>query len=89
MSPRPADAVRRKRDHKRRAGDVDHELDHVQQVDDARRAEPVDGPVLDDRLQSAEEGLPPPFREIERRRFGLDEPHVASGGNLHLVSVIA
>ena len=73
----PPDPRRRRRDHERRPEHEDDELHDVDAVDRAGRAEPVDRPVLDDRLQAREEGLGLPLLEVERRRGGLEEPHRA------------
>ena len=74
----PAQAGGRRADHDEPAHEVDRELDDVEHVDDARRAEPVHGPVLRVRLQPRQERLSLPLLQVERRRRRREERHLVA-----------
>ena len=59
--------ARRQRDHEQRAHAEDEQLEDVDEVDEGRRTEPVDAPVLNQRLEPRQVRLRLPLLQLERR----------------------
>ena len=73
----PAEARGRGRDHQQAADRVDDDLDHVEEVDDDGRAEPVQRPVLGERLDPLQVRTPLPLLDVEggwQRARGIPSP---------------